>query len=552
MERIMYFTQMIFELRLKLMFRLLVINCITLSYAQAGALGIRFIETNHKDNIKISSTSAGVLANVDEVAGQIKIGACEAKSEEESGAQSPYCDFLYGKEGRVFNVYVDFDNRSATTLNLSKVIAKDQIVVKLNGNLLYSSTGNPNLSVTSDRFNDRISDEHFDYYLGILDHGKIVPVQTSRMLNVNPYINANNYLKKGINRVELQVAVGYRGGYQVNFGFSAPSKKEKYPCRDSTPKCSQGKQERIIEGIYVTRDCWQYEHTKTCDYPSKNDCSKYQSCVPIADKECLLKDYYGNCVNVLREYSCQEQDETYEIQRPKFKQTNPDTNIPGAAKCKGIPCFEGFCGQTKFDKDEDMLPSVSKLTAVSTAKGKDINNISLFPGQALHCANKLASYSNCCKIQGFGRKKKHGWGHKIGAKCNGEEERLADLRQQNLCVYVGKSRSSTLGIKTVDKHYFCCFANILDKIIQVQGRQQLGMNFGSGGSPNCRGLTIAELMRIDFNKIDYSEFYPVITSKIKLPNIDDIKSRVQSAMPDSQTGVSSNIRQSTSDENYNK
>jgi conjugal transfer mating pair stabilization protein TraN len=519
----------------------------------AQVKGIRFIEASQKDNIKIGSVSSGAMANVDEVASQIKIGKCEVKREEETAAQSNYCDFLFGEHGKIFTSYADFENLTATSLTLQQVTAKDQIVIKLNGNLVYSSTGEPNFTLTNDRFREVITDEAFDYYYGILVNKKVVPVQTNKMLSLKPGLNLTNYLKKGTNHVEIQVAVGYRGGYQVNFGFGAPSKKEKYPCQDSNRYCSQGRERRIVEGIYETRDCWQYSHTKTCNYPSKNDCWQYAACILIADKECLLKDYYGACVNVLREYSCQSIDETYEIQRPKFKEVNPDTNRPGITKCKGVPCFDGLCGQTHFDKDEDMLPTVSKLTAVATAKGKDINNISLFAGQGLHCSNKLASYSNCCKIKGFGRNKNNGWGHKIGAKCNSQEQQLADMRQQNLCVYVGKTRSTTLGVKSVDKHHFCCFGNILDKIIQTQGRGQLGMNFGSGGNPDCRGLTISELLRIDFNKIDYSDFYPVIKNKIKIPKTEDIMNRVNRGMPatGSSNGITPNVKTGKADENYN-
>ena len=212
-----------------------------------------------------------------------------------------------------------------------------------------------------------------------------------------------------------------------------------------------------------------------------------------------------------------------------------------------------MCGHTSFDQDNDMLSSASKLSAAGAAKGKDITNVSLFQGMELHCANKIASYSNCCKVKGLGS----GWGHKVGAKCSGDEKRLSELRGKNLCVYVGKTKSSTLGVKTVDKHWFCCWNNILDKIVQVQGRAQLGMNFGVGGSPNCKGLTLAELMKIDFNQIDFSEFYPELIKKIKMHQIEDIAGRVKQNMPKNtkqgkNSGISDNIQHNTNDEPWGK
>ena len=57
------------------------------------------------------------------------------------------------------------------------------------------------------------------------------------------------------------------------------------------------------------------------------------------------------------------------------------------------------------------------------------------------------------------------------------------------------------------------------------------MSFGSGDNPNCRGLTLEEIMRLDFEKIDFSEFFTEIAKQLKTPNIVDINSRVSSSLP---------------------
>jgi hypothetical protein len=79
-----------------------------------------------------------------------------------------------------------------------------------------------------------------------------------------------------------------------------------------------------------------------------------------------------------------------------------------------------------------------------------------------------------------------------------------DQRAKNLCVYVGKQNKGAM--KTVVKHHFCCFPTMLDKVIQVEARKQLGMNFGSGGNAICRGLTLEEIQKLDFSKMDFAEF----------------------------------------------
>lgn len=76
-----------------------------------------------------------------------------------------------------------------------------------------------------------------------------------------------------------------------------------YPCVDKGKHCvSSGT--RTIQGFEVHRDCWEFAYSKTCDYPSKNDCKKFAHCYAVADLPCLLRDNYGNCVNLHKEFSC--------------------------------------------------------------------------------------------------------------------------------------------------------------------------------------------------------------------------------------------------------
>ena len=106
--------------------------------------------------------------------------------------------------------------------------------------------------------------------------------------------------------------------------------------------------------------------------------------------------------------------------RPKYISQNETSTIPGGLKCKCLPCMDGRCGDNYFDKDEDMLNSTSKLSVAKASKGKDINNISLFPGYSTHCSIRIAGSSNCCKIKGQGNLLK-GWSHRLGAKCTKDE-----------------------------------------------------------------------------------------------------------------------------------
>jgi conjugal transfer mating pair stabilization protein TraN len=176
-----------------------------------------------------------------------------------------------------------------------------------------------------------------------------------------------------------------------------------------------------------------------------------------------------------------------------------------------------------------MMDSISKLYAFSKMKPDRDGNFNLFQGSGLHCSKKMAEYTNCCRIN------MKGWGKEFGARCNKDEQLLANSRSKNLCVYVGKEKIKSLGVTTVVKHHFCCFGNMLDKVLQLQGRKQLGLNFGSGGSPNCRGLTLTEMQRIDWEQVDFTEFIEDFKGKFfgkyQSPNPDEIAGRVNSSMP---------------------
>ncbi len=76
---------------------------------------------------------------------------------------------------------------------------------------------------------------------------------------------------------------------------------------------------------------------------------------------------------------------------------------------------------------------------------------------------------------------------------------------------------------------------MLTKVIQVEGRKQLGLNFGSGGNPNCRGLTFAEILRLDFDRMDFSEFEAEVLQKMKMPVNSDLESRVKGSFPNMQS-----------------
>lgn len=99
--------------------------------------------------------------------------------------------------------------------------------------------------------------------------------------------------------------------------------------------------------------------------------------------------------------------------------------------------------------------------------------------------------------------------------CSEMEKMLADMRVwgqlDGNCHYVGEycaEKWNVLGVIfcAQRKRTYCCFNSPLGRIVHQQGRPQLGIGWGTPESPNCRGFTIQEFQKLDFSRIDFSEW----------------------------------------------
>ena len=89
-------------------------------------------------------------------------------------------------------------------------------------------------------------------------------------------------------------------------------------------------------------------------------------------------------------------------------------------------------------------------------------------------------------------------------------------RAKKRCVFVGTyCAEKILGICTRKKSSFCCFGNKLSRLLNDQGRRQLGIGFGDAEEPDCRGLTPEELSRIDMSQMNLSELYEDVQANFK-------------------------------------
>lgn len=97
--------------------------------------------------------------------------------------------------------------------------------------------------------------------------------------------------------------------------------------------------------------------------------------------------------------------------------------------------------------------------------------------------------------------------------CGREEGLLAMKDGARLCVNTGKWCSKCIKVfgkcvKCIERSTGkCCFNSRLARMINEQGRAQLGKGWGSGKRPDCSGFSIEQVQRLNFAAMDLRDFY---------------------------------------------
>ncbi|MGG6196542.1 conjugal transfer protein TraN [Pantoea allii] len=248
-------------------------------------------------------------------------------------------------------------------------------------------------------------------------------------------------------------------------------------------------------------DCWQYSDAYVVPVNSTGNCDQL-----INNRNCTLA---GRSCSQSEAGACMYENDTYQCQTVYQSE---------GQLCGGqYFCRTGDCSETDGAGDNGFDMSVSKLAGLASA-GDDVKNgsqidIRAFTGQAMSCRKAVAGFSNCCVDTG--------WGNNAGlAHCNSEEMAIGKAKAKKVTVYVGdKCDHAVLGVCVQKSQVYCVFGSKLSRIIQEQGRRdQLHIDFGSGDSPNCRGITVPELQSISFDRINFQDFYSDLMANQKIPN----------------------------------
>lgn len=277
-------------------------------------------------------------------------------------------------------------------------------------------------------------------------------------------------------------------------------------CQETTTTCVEGAETRYWEGVYTYLPCWKYQTTYHCDFDD--------SCGDLTDTTILDQTCSLNIEGV-----CVEQAITREVSTLECVDQNLQCGT-------STFCLDGDCYNPNptQSSQQEFNESVSGLAGLSAAGENLTDPPTIFQGTAMSCTLPFLGFSDCCQ--------ESGWGQDLGlAQCSESERRLADARYQKLTVRVGSyCASSTIFGCTRRKERYCVFDSKLARIIQQDGRRQIGRTFGSARSPNCAGLSPEELQGMDFSQMDFSDFYSDLNSNADIPNPLEIQNRIQQSV----------------------
>ena len=284
--------------------------------------------------------------------------------------------------------------------------------------------------------------------------------------------------------------------------------------------CTKGPETRVIGGISVPAECWEYTYTYSCSSPSQDDCG------PLRGRGCVQVN--SGCKTKVND-TCTVYTQTYQCKAPSRKLSS----ITGG---QAPFCLDGNCRDQGYELNDELFQSLAQLNIVKELQGQLWNGM-IFTGDDNRCSKQPLSFKDCC---GSGK----GWGTSLNlTSCSSEEKNLGLKRQKKLCHYVGTyCAKKVLGQCVKKKSTFCCFKNKLFKILHEQGRPQIGLGWGDPKAPLCRGFTIEELQRIDFSRIDFSEAFEDLLKSYQPNKLQNVNQTLKDRLETIQKSMSSSSK----------
>lgn len=289
----------------------------------------------------------------------------------------------------------------------------------------------------------------------------------------------------------------------------ASSAGQRCTLRSST--CMDGPSTRTIDGVSVSRSCWTYRNVFSCTNATPaSQCAAAgdASCSQASTTSCLTQDRAGHCLQARLDYAC----------RTSTGTLSQAVNCGDQSSfCSGGSCWDS--SDTQSQANQNYAVAMGQFQArAEAAKDKTIEplHVHIFKGTSLQCRRANFGLDNCCADSG------------LTQQCTADEKQLYTLKQAGKCVQAGEycSRRSLFGCRE-HKRSYCCFNSVLGRIVQEGGRQQLGKDWGDSKNPDCSGLTPDELARVDWSRLDLTDYFATLHLDPKPQDQDAVNQRIE-------------------------
>lgn len=281
-------------------------------------------------------------------------------------------------------------------------------------------------------------------------------------------------------------------------------------CKLTGTTCSQPGTPRMVNGVLVTPPCWEETDTYTCEVMGEatNNCSPPSGC--------QMKK--AVCLDDVPDAQCRSWENIYECKTDTV--TNETKN-----SCQTKFCVGDVCIANEDAGDTDMPDALAALLIAQMAGQDYEKNLTIFKGESKRCRKAVLGFRNCCKDSG--------WGVDMGlTQCSAEEKDLMQAQEAKSAHYIGTycSQKSFFGICTEKAMRYCTFGGTLAKIVQREGRPQIGKSWGTPSNADCSGFTVEEFQKLDLTNVDFSEFTDDLMNQITTPDTNSTIGRLQQSI----------------------
>lgn len=289
-------------------------------------------------------------------------------------------------------------------------------------------------------------------------------------------------------------------------------------CQVKKEQCTDTASPKVINGLPVSRDCWEKELTYSCSSALVDECRtpKEKGCLQLSSQCDLMEN--NVCARYRQTYRCEEK-----------------SCPPNPVCLKNVFCRDGDCTEHVATQNEDFATSAAPLAVAGEAGREFSQTATLFAGHVAQCKIWSWDFIDCCSDKG--------WGKALNlAHCRDEDKALGQAKLNYLVHYLGKfCDKEVLGVCVEYKRSYCVFDSKMARIVQEARLDQHNSNgLGSPEHPLCSGLTVEVLQALDLGRVDFvNPIYPYGSGernsdaglagdlKLNAPNASDVTQAIQ-------------------------